>query len=259
MTKKKRTFIEKDIKDFLLDKEEYFGDLGDNVVLFEKRLSQTKDKSVKPTIADALIISMNKGFIGVEIKTQNDSLTRLKRQLIGYSLVCDYVWVLCHDNHVKGVEDRLKRYKLSHVGIIAYTQFKGKVVGGIYKKPVYNVNKSAFHQLNILWKQELLKLVKPLNNPGTVMEWELGTKHSGTKMITSGGGGKFLRSMFSADLPKNRLIANIIKRFGEEEASRLVCDVFVNYRIHPERALTMKHFRPKLFLDENGDGQKGDE
>jgi len=247
MTEKR--FLEPEIKEFLLHKEKMFGDLGENILLFEKRLSQTKDKRVKPTIADALIFSEDKGVIGVEIKTKSDSLKRLNRQLDGYNLVCDYVYVLCHDKHVAGVEQRIKRYKHHHVGIIAYTEFKGKLLGGIYKEATINKNKSVYHALNILWKVELVKILSALRHPNRVAERELGlsTQEVRTRGKAGSMQGYGTRSAFSYKMKKSQVINNIIARFGEKEANSILCQVFIKDRQHPERTLTMKHFKPQQF------------
>lgn len=137
-------FYEDDIKELILQKKHIFISEGKSTVLFEKGIV------IGSTIADCLIFSEEKGIIGVEIKTERDTTRRLNKQLKNYSLVCDYVYVLCHDEHVSKVEEIINK-QFPHTGIIAYTEFKGEPVLGVYKQAVKSPFKKVEMAYQMLW------------------------------------------------------------------------------------------------------------
>lgn len=240
-------FYEADIKQLILDKKRMFGDLGQSSIVFEKALSRTKDKSVQQVIADCLIFSDQQGLIGIEIKTERDSTKRLLKQLRAYSLNCDYVYVLCHDLHVEKIEQLLRRYQLQHVGVIAYTSFRGKPTSGIYKLATYSPNKSVYHALNMLWKKELLALLGTLRHPATRIEEELGipSYKVGDRKGMYGLHGDLVKSSYSNRMSKSQIVIELISRLGEYEANKVLCDVFIHDLLHPERAVKLRHFNPE--------------
>ncbi|MCA7081865.1 hypothetical protein LGL73_14055, partial [Staphylococcus aureus] len=66
-----KILLEDDLKQAVLQHislYEYLGDLGRTKVIFEKSVNYGK------LIADALVFTDNKGIIGVEIKTEADTL-----------------------------------------------------------------------------------------------------------------------------------------------------------------------------------------
>ena len=49
-----------------------------------------------------------------------------------------------------------------------------------------------------------------------------------------------------------QLANNIIARVGEKEAAKILCDIFINNKFHPERSIKLHHFHPsKLDRGEN--------
>ena len=236
-----KEFYEDDIKELIRDKEHMFGDLGDSVILFEKALSFKKDRSVKKVIADVLIFTQKKGLIGIEVKTERDSTQRLLRQLRSYSLSCDYVYVACHDKHVEKVETILKRHGFPFVGIIAYTEFKGYPMAGIYKEPYKSPQKRVFHSLNMLWKREILQLLSTLKHPNKVAMNEQ-QDLSNTKVNTT---QPLRQNTYTSRMKKSQLISEVISWLGEAEANRVLCEVFINNRLDIERTIKLRHFNPK--------------
>lgn len=230
------------IKDFVIHNEFFFGDLGKNIVLSEKSMGRSNQRNVKETIADLLIFSEEQGLVGVEIKTEYDTLQRLNRQMKGYSLVCDYIYVVTHDKHVEGVEERLRRYKHKHVGIIAYTEFKETIIGGVYKVATKNPKKSIFHTVNILWKADIVKILGGLRFPSRVAARELGIKN--LKDINRHSAGT--APAFSNKMRKRELINNMLARFGAVETNNLVVTFFINNQ-NPNKVLNLKHFDPSNF------------
>lgn len=234
--------LEPMIKDFVMHNQMFFGELGEHTVLSEKSMGRSSQRNIKQTIADLLIFSKEQGVIGVEIKTEYDNLQRLNRQMKGYSLVCDYVWVVCHDKHVEGVENRLRRYKHQHVGIIAYTEFKDTIIGGVYKEPKQNPSKSHYHTANMLWKRDLVRILSGLRFPSRVAEKELGVnnlkEHDRNSYATA--------VTFPHRMAKGELINNMLRRFGKIETNNMVVDFFINGQ-NPDKVLNLKHFDPRNF------------
>lgn len=239
-------FYEADIKLLILNKRRMFGNIGKSSIVFEKALSKTKDKRVEKVIADCLVFTERAGLIGIEIKTERDSTKRLLKQLRAYSLTCDFVYVMCHDLHVAKVEQLMKRYKLQHVGIIAYTSFRGKPTAGIYKHPELSPHKEVFHALNMLWKKELLALLGTLRHPAPRIEEELGISSYkvGDRKGMYGLHGDLVKSSYGNRMTKSQIIMELISRLGTIEANQVLCDVFINDLLHPERAIKLRHFNP---------------
>ena len=126
-------------------------------VLFEKAIYTSPE-----TIADCLIFSKSKGLIGVEIKTAHDSKARLRRQLHGYTLACDYTWVLIHDTKLAEVSDILEDYP--SVGIICYNEIDDELVPGIVRLPL-RVDIDHTYTYDLAWYSELHHLLKGMGNP----------------------------------------------------------------------------------------------
>lgn len=239
---KENKALEPMIKDFVMHNENFFGDLEEHIVLSEKSMGLSRQRKIKETIADLLIFSKGQGIIGIEIKTEYDNLQRLNRQMKGYSLVCDTIWVVCHDKHVEGVEQRLKRYKHNHVGIIAYTEFKDTIIGGIYKRPGKNPHKSIYNTVNMLWKRDIVRIMSGLRFPSRVAAKELGI----TNLRETDRNSYTTAVTFPKRMKKGEIINNMLLRFGKEEANNMVVVYFINNE-NPEKVLNLKHFDPTNF------------
>lgn len=233
---------ERDLKKYLLGNpqvlEEDLGDLGESSVIFEKRLTYSKQKDAKRTVADALVFTEGKGIIGVEIKTskKKDSTVRLKRQLKGYSLNTNYVYVFCHDSQIRDVERILKTEPayFNHVGIVSYDTFRGKIIVGTYKSATQNPHFSIFHALNILYKQEIVDILSAFDRPERLIERETGLRVAKVHQER--------KSSFGSTMTKPQLINNLISRIGNHEAVKVLCNVFIHNRIDKTRSITLRHF-----------------
>jgi hypothetical protein len=232
-------FYEADIKELILQKKHVFIKSGKSIVVFEKGIV------VGSTIADCLIFSEERGIIGVEIKTEHDSTRRLNKQLKHYNLVCDYVYVLCHDDHVEKTEDILVKNNHHNVGIIAYTEFKGEPVLGVYKKAVRSPFKKVTMAYNILWRPEIESILGGFKRQVSTLE-EFGLKVDTAKSRSNGLHGLYVQSNASKKyLRKSDMINMIVNRIGEEEANRLLCDIFINGKMHPEKNIKFHYFQEK--------------
>lgn len=249
-------FYEDDIKDLILNKKSMFVPEGlESVVIFEKSLATYRGKHTKTVIADCLIFRSDGVVIGIEIKTERDDLSRLRSQLPMYSIVCDYVYVMCHDDHIPKVEKSTQRYKQSHVGIIAYTEFRSIPFLGVYREAEKSPQQSVYSTFNLLWKKEILSILGGFKYHGDRAASEIGHTnyrpvHRGLGMdtgMTQGSSGMSMK--------KGQLIRNLIARVGEEEAQRMLCDLFINHRMDPARTVKLKHFKPARIREEDLDDE----
>lgn len=238
-------FYEADIQELILSKKHIFGDIGKSAIVFEKAIMRGN------TICDCLIFTEKRGVIGIEIKTERDSTKRLNKQLRDYEKVCDFVYVLCHDDHVPKVEQILARYSHRHAGILAYTEFREEPMLGVYRKANPSPEKSAYHMLDILWKEEILKMLGTFRHYGIRVETATGTKFMTTENRSGGVSGLYVKSTSGRSMRKPELIKNLISRLGgSEEATRVFCDIFINNRQHPEKSIKLRHFKKeKLGVD----------
>lgn len=233
----KEGFYEENIQQLILRKQRIFGDIGESTIVFEKAIMRGN------TICDCLVFTEDKGLIGIEIKTERDSTKRLNKQLSDYEQVCDYVYVLCHDDHVSKVEQILARHKHGHVGILAYTEFRGEPLLGIYKEAQHSPRKSAYHMLDILWKDEILKLLGTFKHFGRRVQTATGVVFMEAKNRNGGVSGLYTQSVYSRRMKKSVLIMNLISKLGgEEEATKVFCDIFIHNRQHPEKSIKYHHF-----------------
>lgn len=239
-------YREEDIKRIILEKEHIFGDIGKSALIFEKGIMRDKKKQTSRTIVDCMVFTENKGIIGIEIKTERDSTRRLNKQLRDYSFVCDYVYVMCHDDHLEKVEQIIKRYKHDHVGIVSYVDFQGEPVVGIYKEATLSPNKSIHQAMDMIHKQSIVKMLGTFSDPGRRFREELGVNAYTTKS-RGGGVGYYAGSGFSTRQAKALLVGTLINKLGgPEEANRVLCQVFIHNLVNPDSAITLKHFNHKF-------------
>lgn len=233
-------FYEDDIKQTILKKQHLFISTDDkSTIVFEKGIV------IGSTIADCLIFSAERGIIGVEIKTERDNTRRLNKQLRNYSLVCDYVYVLCHDDHVEKTEDILNKNGHQHVGVLAYTEFKGTPVLGLYKPPTESPLKQTKMAYQMLWRDEINNILGSFKRQMKTLE-EQGLRVNSAKSRSNGLHGLYSQSNASSKyLRKGDMINMIIARLGEEEANKLLCNIFISGRMHPEKNLKFHHFQKK--------------
>jgi hypothetical protein len=229
---------EAEIKELILNKPHIFVPKDDtNIVIFEKGIV------IGSTIADCLIFSKSRGIIGIEIKTEYDTTRRLTKQLKNYSLFCDWVYVLCHDNHIEKTETILKQNNYHHVGIVAYNEFKGEPVLGTYEPAKKSPTKDVFSSYQVLWKDEIVNILGSFKRQMKTLE-EQGLKVDTADSRSNGLHGLYVQSNASSKyLKKGDMIRMIINRIGAEAANQLLCDIFISEKMHPEKLIRFHYFR----------------
>lgn len=144
-----------DVKEaILLNRDLFVNSEEETSVIFEKTLDSYHRRN-HYTIADSLIFSSEHGLTGVEIKTARDSKKRLEGQLKGYTEVCDYTYVLVHDEMLSHILGHLEQYP--EVGVICYTELEDRLVLGKVREAQY-LQPSLKSTLMMLWTDELWRL-----------------------------------------------------------------------------------------------------
>lgn len=214
----------------------YLGNIGKSKVIFEKSINYGR------VIADSLIFTENKGVVGVEIKSGHDTIKRLPKQLESYSLVCNYVFVFCHDSHLKEVEELLKKPKFKHVGIISYDEFDNKAIAGLYKKATLSPFFSLRVLASILWKKELYQVLQMwIARPEQVAAntYKLKADSSGNGAAKHPG---YLKKSYSFKMLLH-IFTNI---FSVKQGTKLICEIFIKDGFDPKKQLQQYHFNDEF-------------
>lgn len=235
--------LEDDIKKSLLDNPQlfnYLGTMGRYSILFEKMMSYGS------LIADAVIFTAKLGIVGIEIKTEYDTLKRLPRQLDNYLKVCNYVFVYIHDSHLKAVRKLLKdKHYYNNVGIISYTVFQGDIIPGLYHHPKANPYFDLHYAVDILWKREIRDIMGYYRRyPARIMTNTLG-EDSNLISKTAKNAGAVESMMYSRNYSKRELIRQYVRMFGVEKGVRILCEYMMNPGNVGEKKLKYYHFLEK--------------
>ena len=130
--------LDKDMREPLF---EYLEDRYGKVRIIE-------EKVIKKSRADVLAI-VEGGIIGLEIKSDNDTYTRLARQVKDYDRFCDKCYVVVGESHIH-VAEHIPDYW----GIIVINQENVIVERDAETCPKVSIT----NQLGILWRSELLNI-----------------------------------------------------------------------------------------------------
>ncbi|AMW63421.1 sce7726 family protein [Bacillus phage NotTheCreek] len=236
----KQSFYEDDVKQLVLNNKRLFLPFKDmkSVVLSEKGID------INSVIADLLIFRSDGILIGVEVKTARDSTTRLNKQLRAYSKICDLVYVVCEDKHVEKVDAIIREYKHQGVGIIAYTEFRGEGILGMYSEaypsPRHDV-KAAFNSL--FWKEELLNIAGSFKRQVSTLSGDGAKVGSADSRGAIGMNGLLVQSGVSSRMKKSQIASHIVERLGPDRAKHLLCNMYINGKMHPEKTLNKYYFQ----------------
>lgn len=235
--------LERQVKQHLLKNQKLFnhlGDLGTSRIVFEKVYGKLR--------ADALIFTEDQGIIGVEIKTEYDNLKRLPRQLSNYKQICNYVYVYCHDSHLKAVIQLLKDKGFwGYVGIVSYTVFKGKIIAGVYKQAKQSPYYHVAYALKMLWKDEVRGMINAYT--GNQAEILANMVHVPFHKVYN---NKLNYNRFgyhgagSVGLSKAQLIRNYVGLFGEQAGTQVLCQRFIYDDMNPEKHMKLYHFNDNI-------------
>lgn len=145
---------DKDIREPLFDFfDEKFGKVR---IIEEKQIAKSR--------ADVMLV-LEEALVGVEIKSDADTYTRLARQIKDYNKFFDYNYVVVGSSHSKHVDEHIPEYW----GIIVATEDEQDINFQVLREP--GVNKRAQktykmkRKLSILWRPELARIQEINNMP----------------------------------------------------------------------------------------------
>ncbi len=130
--------LDKDIREPLFD---YLDERYGKVRIFE-------EKVIHGSRADVLAIT-DSCIIGLEIKSDNDTYTRLSSQIKDYESFCDLCYVVVGQSHIQ-----VEKHVPDYWGIIVVTPENVIVDRDAAVNPHVKIN----NQLEILWRKELLNI-----------------------------------------------------------------------------------------------------
>lgn len=131
---------DKDIREPLFDfLEEHYGKIR---ILEEKQMGRSR--------ADIVMI-LPSSIVGIEIKSDADTYSRLKRQVRDYDKYFDYNYVVAGSSHGLHIEEHVPQWW----GIITAEQEAAGVDFYILRKPKENPEVNWKKKLSLLWRPEL--------------------------------------------------------------------------------------------------------
>lgn len=113
-----------------------------------------EEKQIAKSRADVMLVLEEK-LIGVEIKSDADTYTRLARQVKDYNKFFDYNYVVVGSSHSKHIEEHVPEYW----GIIEAISKEESVEFNVLREPEINKRAQRTYKmkrkLSILWRPEL--------------------------------------------------------------------------------------------------------
>lgn len=131
---------DKDIREPLFDfLEAYYGKIR---ILEEKQMGRSR--------ADIVMV-LPASVVGIEIKSDADSYTRLKRQVRDYDQYFDHNYVVAGSSHAMHIEEHVPDWW----GIITVEEDAGEADFYILRKPKENPKVNWKKKMSLLWRPEL--------------------------------------------------------------------------------------------------------
>ncbi len=131
---------DKDIREPLFDfLEAYYGKLR---ILEEKQMGRSR--------ADIVMV-LPACIVGIEIKSDADTYSRLTRQVRDYDRYFDYNYAVAGSSHAMHIEEHIPAWW----GIITVEQVEGEADFYILRKPKENPDIDWKKKLSLLWRPEL--------------------------------------------------------------------------------------------------------
>ncbi|MGL5435937.1 MAG: sce7726 family protein [Lachnospiraceae bacterium] len=141
---------DEDIRDPLFDYlEEQFG----KIRVFE-------EKNIGRSRADMLMLT-DDNITGIEIKSDADTYERLKRQIRFYNRYCDRNYIAIGKSHEKHVEKHIPDFW----GILILSIGETGIMVTEKRPPLPNPKMKREHQLTLLWRPELQRILEKNNLP----------------------------------------------------------------------------------------------
>jgi hypothetical protein len=101
------------------------------------------------------IAVLNGKFIGYEIKTDSDNLSRLPHQIIAYSEVFDEAYIVTGKKHLSSVLENIPKWW----GVYIIESNFGEYNFMKEREAEINLNKSTYSLAQLLWKDEVKEII----------------------------------------------------------------------------------------------------
>lgn len=117
--------------------------------------------------ADVAVV--NGRLLGYEIKSDRDSLARLKKQIPSYDAVFDSITIVVGARHRSTISRRVPR----HWGImLAMTNEGGRMSFKFKRLPKANPRVDLLSVVQLLWKAEALEIVREINSSREIVRFQ---------------------------------------------------------------------------------------
>ncbi len=123
---------------------------------FDLKLGKVRffeEKEIGKSRADIMMVT-DDAITGLEIKSDADSYTRLKRQVRDYDKYFDYNYVVIGRSHLKHIEEHIPKYW----GVIACYEEDGEVLFEEVKEAIENPKRKINYKMSFLWYPELARI-----------------------------------------------------------------------------------------------------
>jgi hypothetical protein len=120
------------------------------------------------------VVAVNGAIVGYEIKSDRDSLSRIRGQASGYASVCDYMTIIVAPRHLRAVRELMP----ARWGIMIAETINGDVRVRRVRKPLRNPAVNPESLIRLLWRHECAKVlrkngIRPAPNALVIDLWQL--------------------------------------------------------------------------------------
>ena len=171
------------------------------------RIRILEEKTIGRSRADVLLI-LQQGLIGIEIKSDADTYARLNRQVKDYDRYYDYNVIIAGTRHAVHVAEHVPEWW----GIVTVEREENRVDFFEVRKPHSNPKRKIEKQLTLLWRMELSAIQQRFGLP----KYEQKSK-------------AFVQKKLLEKIPPEELHAAIIDALFERDYT-LVEDQIARYR-----------------------------
>lgn len=119
-----------------------------------------EEKNTGRSRADVVMVTENE-VIGIEIKSDADTYTRLSGQVKDYDRYYDRNYVVIGSTHARSIESHVP----DHWGIITVDEVDGAPDFYILRAPQPNPKRTLQNKLRILWRPELVRIQEQFDMP----------------------------------------------------------------------------------------------
>ena len=131
---------------------------NDTLVIDELGLNHGKCR------ADIAVV--NGHFVGYEIKSDNDSLRRLREQVKSYNAVFDRAFIVVGERHIDSIQDRIPEWW----GVIISSRGpKGAINFNMIRRAQVNRSVDPVSVARLLWRDEAIEILHKKKLPPSVL------------------------------------------------------------------------------------------